>query len=74
MRLGNAADAGGDLGSAVTLYRRAALIQTRDPEPPKRLGMVLIEAGALNEALEAFRAARGSPRTIPRCCAAWATR
>src|ERR1700757_1722959 len=57
MRIGNAARAGGDYSNAVAVYRRAAEIETRLPEPFVAIGEVLLPLGAVNEAIIAYNSA-----------------
>jgi len=49
--------AGGDLGSAVGLYRRAHEMALRDPVPLARAGETLAQLQAYTEAAEAYQAA-----------------
>lgn len=49
--------AGGDLGSAVGLYRRAHELALRDPVPLARAGETLAQLQAYTEAAEAYQAA-----------------
>jgi len=63
MRLAAVARASGDYGSAVGLYRHAATLAPRDPNPLVGLGGALLEMGQLREAIDAFNSALSvSPR------------
>ena len=57
MRIGAAAQAGGDLGSAVGLFRRAAQMDTEAAAPLVGAGNALLEMGQVNEAIVAFNGA-----------------
>jgi Flp pilus assembly protein TadD len=48
--------AGGDLGTAVGLYRRVHEKRPTDPKPLEKLGSTLTQMGAYTEAAEAFHA------------------
>lgn len=54
MRIGAAAHAGGDLGTAVGIYRRAAEMDHRSVAPFVALGNTLVEMGQINEAIVAY--------------------
>jgi Flp pilus assembly protein TadD len=57
MRIGAAARAGGDLATAVGVYRRAASIETRAAAPFVAIGNTLLEMAQQNEAIIAYHAA-----------------
>lgn len=57
MRVGAAAHAGGDLASAVSVYRRAASVNTAAPAPFVAAGNALLEMGEFNEAIVSFNSA-----------------
>ena len=57
MRIGAAAHGAGDHSTAVSVYRRAASVETRLPEPFVALGNTLLEMGNANEAILAYNAA-----------------
>lgn len=57
MRVAEAAHKTGNLSTAVNLYRRAHAAAPAWVEPLLRLGAVLTDAGAANDAAEAYRAA-----------------
>ena len=57
MRIGAAARAGGDLASAVSIYRRAATIEQLNPAPFVAAGNVLTEMGQIDEAILAYKSA-----------------
>jgi Flp pilus assembly protein TadD len=57
MRIGAAAHAGGDLATAVTVYRRAASIDTSAAAPFVAAGNTLLEMGEFNEAIVAYNSA-----------------
>jgi Flp pilus assembly protein TadD len=57
MRIGEAARAGGDLATAVTVFRRAAAMDTTAIPPFVAAGDALIEMGNFNEAIVAYNAA-----------------
>jgi Flp pilus assembly protein TadD len=57
MRIGEAARAGGDLATAVTVYRRAAAIDTVAVPPFVGAGDALVEMGNFNEAIVAYNSA-----------------
>jgi Flp pilus assembly protein TadD len=54
MRIGAAAHAGGDLATAVGVYRRAAEMDTSSVAPFVALGNTLLELGQVNEAIVAY--------------------
>jgi Flp pilus assembly protein TadD len=54
MRIGAAAHAGGDLGTAVGVYRRAAEMDHRAVAPFVALGNTLMEMSRVNEAIVAY--------------------
>jgi len=51
MRIGAAAQSGGDLPNAVGVYRRAAEMAPQEPAPLIAAGDVLLQMGAINEAI-----------------------
>jgi len=57
MRIGAAAHAGGDLSTAVGIYRRAAEMDSGTPAPLIALGNTLVEMGQINEAIVAYNSA-----------------
>src|SRR6476661_7717247 len=57
MRIGAAAHAGGDLATAVGVYRRAATIDTFAVAPLVAAGNTLLEMGEFNEAIVAYNSA-----------------
>ena len=57
MRVATAAHAGGDLGNAVGLYRRAAVLQPLVAAPFVAAGNTLMEMGQVDEAMIAYRSA-----------------
>src|SRR6185436_7748932 len=57
MRIGAAAHAGGDLATAVGVYRRAATIDTSAVAPFVAAGNTLLEMGEFNEAIIAYNSA-----------------
>src|SRR5947207_4830423 len=57
MRVGAAAEAGGDFSTAVTTYRRAAAIDTTAVAPLVATGNALIAMGEFNEAILAYNSA-----------------
>jgi Flp pilus assembly protein TadD len=57
MRIGAAAQSGGDLPNAVGVYRRAAEMAPQDPAPLIAAGDVLLQMGATNEAIVSYNAA-----------------
>lgn len=61
MRIGAAARAGGDLGNAVGVFRRAAEMAPADPAPLIAAGDVLLQMGAVNEAIVSYNAALVRP-------------
>jgi Flp pilus assembly protein TadD len=61
MRIGEAARSGGDLPNAVGVYRRAAEMAPLDPAPLIAAGDVLLEMGAVNEAIVSYNAAAVRP-------------
>jgi Flp pilus assembly protein TadD len=62
MRIGAAAQFGGDLPNAVGVYRRAAELAPQEPAPLIAAGDVLLQMGALNEAIVSYNAALVRPR------------
>jgi Flp pilus assembly protein TadD len=61
MRIGAAAQSGGDLPNAVSVYRRAAEMAPQDPDPLIAAGDVLLRMGAVNEAIVSYNAALVRP-------------
>jgi Flp pilus assembly protein TadD len=57
MRIGAAAQSGGDLPNAVGVYRRAAEMAPQDPAPLIAAGDALLKMGAVNEAIVSYNAA-----------------
>lgn len=57
MRIGEAARAGGDYSNALGVFRRAAEIEPRLPEPFVAIGDTLLALGAVNEAIVAYNSA-----------------
>jgi Flp pilus assembly protein TadD len=57
MRIGKAARAGGDYSNAVAVFRRAAEIEPRLPDPFVASGDTLLALGAVNEAILAYNSA-----------------
>jgi hypothetical protein len=51
MRIGVAAQSGGDLPNALGVYRRAAEMAPQDPAPLIAAGDVLLQMGSVNEAI-----------------------
>lgn len=54
MRIGAAAQSGGDLPNAVGVYRRAAEMAPQDPAPLIAAGDALLQMGAVNEAIVSY--------------------
>ena len=61
MRIGAAAHSGGDLPTAVSVYRRAAEMAPQEPAPLIAAGDVLLEIGEVNEAIVSYNAALVRP-------------
>ena len=61
MRIGAAAQSGGDLPNAVGVFRRAAEMAPQDPAPLISAGDVLLQMGATNEAIVSYNAALVRP-------------
>lgn len=57
MRIGKAARTGGDYTNAVAVFRRAAEIEPRLPDPFIAIGDALLPLGAINEAIIAYNSA-----------------
>src|SRR5215468_5998741 len=57
MRIGAAAHAGGDLGNALAIFRRAAASEPNNPAPLVAVGNVLVEMGDIAEAIVAYNSA-----------------
>jgi Flp pilus assembly protein TadD len=62
MRIGAAARAGGDYSNAVAVFRRAAEIEPRLPEPFVAIGGTLLALGAVDEAILAYNSALARDR------------
>jgi Flp pilus assembly protein TadD len=63
MRIGAAAQAGGDLANALAIYRRAAEIRPADPVAFVAIGDTLIEIGSVDEAILAYNSALDRDRS-----------
>ena len=61
MRIGAAAQSGGDLPNALGVYRRAAEIAIDNPAPLIAAGDVLLQMGNVNEAIVSYNAALVRP-------------
>jgi Flp pilus assembly protein TadD len=61
MRIGAAAQSGGDLPNALGVYRRAAEMAPQDPAPLIGAGDVLVQMGNINEAIVSYNAALVRP-------------
>jgi Flp pilus assembly protein TadD len=61
MRIGAAAQSGGDLPNALGVYRRAAELAPQDPAPLIAAGDVLLQMGSINEAIVSYNAALVRP-------------
>jgi len=61
MRIGAAAQSGGDLPNAVGVYRRAAELAPQEPAPLVAAGDALLQMGAVNEAIVSYNAALVRP-------------
>jgi Flp pilus assembly protein TadD len=61
MRIGAAAQSGGDLPNAVGVYRRAAEMAPQEPAPLIAAGDALLQMGAVNEAIVSYNAALVRP-------------
>src|ERR1700757_4993456 len=61
MRIGAAAPAGGDFPNAVGVYRRAAEMAPQEPAPLIAAADVLLQMGAVNEAIVSYNAALVRP-------------
>jgi Flp pilus assembly protein TadD len=61
MRIGAAAQSGGDLPNALGVYRRAAELAPQDPAPLIAAGDVLVQMGNINEAIVSYDAALVRP-------------
>jgi len=61
MRIGAAAQAGGDLPNAVGVYRRAAEMAPQEPAPLIAAGNALLQMGAVNEAIVSYNQALVRP-------------
>ncbi|HEV3185734.1 MAG TPA: tetratricopeptide repeat protein, partial [Xanthobacteraceae bacterium] len=61
MRIGAAAQSGGDLPNALGVYRRAAELAPQDPAPLIAAGDVLLQMGNINEAIVSYNAALVRP-------------
>jgi Flp pilus assembly protein TadD len=56
MKVADETRAGGDLGTAISLYRRVHEMRPTDAKPLEKLGSTLTQLGAYTEAATAFRA------------------
>jgi Flp pilus assembly protein TadD len=65
MRIGNAARAGGDYSNALAVYRRAAEMEIRLPDPFVAIGDTLITLGDVNEAILAYNSALARDSSYP---------
>jgi Flp pilus assembly protein TadD len=66
MRIGTAARNGGDLPSALGVFRRAAQVDPLNPEPLAAAGDVLLQMGSVNEAIVSYNnALLRDPRYLP---------
>jgi Flp pilus assembly protein TadD len=65
MRIGSAARAGGDYSNAVAVFRRAAEIEPRLPDPFVAIGDTLLPLGAVNEAIIAYNSALARDGSSP---------
>jgi Flp pilus assembly protein TadD len=61
MRIGAAAQAGGDLPNAVGVYRRAAELAPQEPAPLIAAGDALLQMGSVNEAIVSYNQALVRP-------------
>ena len=61
MRIGAAAQSGGDFPNAVGVYRRAAELAPQEPAPLIAAGNALLQMGAVNEAIVSYNAALVRP-------------
>ena len=61
MRIGAAAQSGGDFPNAVGVYRRAAEMAPQEPAPLIAAGDVLLKMGSVNEAIVSYNAALTRP-------------
>ena len=61
MRIGAAAQSGGDFPNAVGVYRRAAEMAPQDPAPLIAAGDALLQMGAVNEAIVSYNQALVRP-------------
>ncbi len=71
MRIGKAARNGGDYSNAVAVFRRAAEIEPRLPDPFVALGDTLLMIGAVNEAIVAYNSAWPVTAVVCRPCGVW---
>ena len=65
MRIGDAARASGDYSNALTVFRRAAEIDIRSPDPFVAIGDTLIALGDVNEAILAYNSALARDGAYP---------
>lgn len=65
MRVAAAAHAGGDLGNAVGIYRRAAVIEPHAAAPFVAVGNTLMDMGEVNEAILAYKSALNRSENDP---------
>ena len=61
MRIGAAAQSGGDFPNAVSVYRRAAEMAPQEPAPLIAAGDALLKMGSVNEAIVSYNAALTRP-------------
>ncbi len=61
MRIGAAAQSGGELPNALSVYRRAAEMAPQEPAPLIAAGDVLLRMGSVNEAIVSYNAALVRP-------------
>src|SRR5215468_11884615 len=61
MRIGAAAQSGGDLANAIGVYRRAAEMAPQDPAPLIAAGDALLQMGSVNEAIVSYNQALVRP-------------
>ena len=72
MHVAAASRSAGDFGNAVNLYRHAATMDSKNPEPLAALGDTLLEMGKPDEAIVNYNAALKLTPSVTRApCAAW---